>query len=127
MKSIIINDTNKPKIESLIKEIEGKSTMRTISYTDIVNATQRIEKFLGIPRKYLEGVRYDVDVHAQNFPNAYKYRAESTQFTVEYSKGKWRVDAIMRAYTRRAGHQFEPLTIPESTITALVFVKTNPY
>lgn len=120
MKSIIINETNKAKIETAIQEAEGRATMRTISYNGIVRATQRIEQKLGVPKKYLEGVRFDVDFHAQNFPNAYKYRAESTHFVVEYSKGKWRVVSIERAYTRTAGHDFVCLTMPEETKRAIV-------
>lgn len=120
MKSIIINETNKAKIETVIQEVEGKASVRTITYNDIVKATQRIEKKLGIPKKYMEGVRYDVDLHAQNFPKAYKYRAESTQFIVEFSKGKWRLISIERYYTRTAGHDFRCVTMPEETKKAIV-------
>lgn len=120
MKSIIINETNKAKIETIIQEVEGKASMRTITYNDIIKATQHIEKKLGIPKKYMEGVRYDVDLHAQNFPKAYKYRAESTQFTVEFSKGKWRLVSIGRCYTRTAGHDYKCLTMPEETKKAII-------
>lgn len=120
MKSIIISETNKAKIEAAISEAEGRATCRTITFDDIVKATQRIEKKLGIPKKYLEGVRYSVDIHAQNFPNAYKYRAESTQFTVEYLKGKWRVISIGRSYTRRSGHDYLCYIMPEDTKNAII-------
>ena len=120
MKAIIINETNKAKIETSIMEAEGKATMRTITYDDITKATQKIEKKLGIPKKCLEGVRYDVDIHAQNFPKAYKYRAESTQFIVEFSKGKWRLISVERYYTRTAGHDFKCVTMPEETKKAII-------
>lgn len=120
MKSIIINEINKDKIKAAIQEVEGKATARTIDYDDLVRATQRIEKRLGIPKKYLEGVRYDVDLHAQNFPKAYKYKAESTQFVIEYLKGKWRLVSIERYYTRTAGHDYKCLTMPEETKKAII-------
>ena len=120
MKSIIINETNKDKIKAAIQEVEGKATARTIDYDDIVRATQRIEKMLGIPKKYLEGIRYDVDLHAQNFPKAYKYKAESTQFVIEYLKGKWRLVSLERYYTRTAGHDYKCLGMPEETKKAII-------
>ena len=112
---IIINETNKAKIENAISEAEGRATCRTITFDNIVRATEGIEKKLGVPKKYLEGVRYGVDIHAQNFPNAYKYRAESTHFTLEFSKGKWRVTTISRYYTRRSGHDYQCIIMPEET------------
>lgn len=120
MKSTIISETNKAKIEIAISEAEGRSTCRTITFDDIVKATQKIEKKLGVPKKYLEGVRYDVDIHAQNFPNAYKYRAESTQFIIEYLKGKWRVIVIGRYYTRSAGHDYKCIIMPDETKAAII-------
>lgn len=125
MKSIIINETNKDKIKAAIQEVEGKATARTIDYDDIIRATQRIEKMLGIPKKYLEGIRYDVDIYAQNFPKAYKYRAESTQFVIEYLKGKWRLVSVERAYTRTAGHDYKCLTMPEETKKAIIETKMD--
>lgn len=120
MKAIIINETNRAKIETAIQDAEGKASMRTIDFNDIINATQKIEKKLGIPKKYMDGVRYDVDLHAQNFPKAYKYRAESTQFIVEFSKGKWRLISVERYYTRTAGHDFRCVTMPEETKKAII-------
>lgn len=120
MESIIISETNKDRIKAAIQEAEGKASARTVEYDGIVRACGRIEKKLGIPKKYLEGIRYDVDLHAQNFPNAYKYRAESTHFVVEYSKGKWRLVSIERAYTRTAGHDFRCLAMPEETRNAVI-------
>lgn len=119
-KPIIINDTNRARIETAIAEAEGKATARTITFDNIVHACERIEKKLGVTKKAMEGVYYDVDLHAQNFPNAYKYRAESTQFTVEFSKGKWRLVSIGRSYTRREGHQYKCLAMPEETKQAII-------
>ena len=120
MKATIISETNRARIEAAIAEAEGKATARTITFDNIVHACERIEKKLGVTKKAMEGIYYDIDLHAQNFPNAYKYRAESTQFTVEFSKGKWRLVSIGRSYTRREGHQFRCLTMPEETKQAII-------
>ena len=120
MKSIIINETNKDKIKAAIQEVEGKATARTIVYDDLVRATKYIEKMLRVPKKYLEGIRFDVDLHAQNFPKKYKYRAESTQFVIEFSKGKWRLVSIERYYTRTAGHDYRCIAMSEETKRAII-------
>lgn len=113
MISIIINDTNKDRITAAIQEAEGKASVRTITYKDIVRSVQRIEKRLGIPKKCMEGVMYNVDVHAQNFPKSYKYSAESTQFVIEFSKRKWRLISVERYYTRTAGHDSSASPCPK--------------
>lgn len=120
MKSIIISETNKERIAAAIRDVEGKASARTIVYDDIVRATKYIEKMLRIPKKYLEGVRYDVDLHAQNFPKAYKYKAESTQFVIEFSKGKWRLVSLERYYTRTAGHDYRCIAMSEETKRAII-------
>lgn len=120
MNPIIINDGNMAKIEAWIKEAEGKATARTIKAQDIADACQYIEKTLGIAKTHMEGVEFSVDIHAQNFPNAYKYRAESTQFEVIRQGGKWRVTNICRYFTRRAGHDYECTFMPETTKDAII-------
>lgn len=122
MKPIIVNETNRCTIDALIIGVEGRATSRTIGYEHIVDACKNIEMKLGIPKKYLEGVRFDVDIHAQNFPKAYKYCAESTQFIIEYSGGKWRLLEIERYYTRAAGHAYECRLMPEATRQKIVEV-----
>ena len=119
-KPIIINDTNRARIETAIAEAEGKATARTITFDNIVHACERIEKKLGVTKKAMEGVYYDVDLHAQNFPNAYKYRAESTPFTVEFSKGKWRVSDFRRAKTRTPNNRYVCVEMPEETKHAII-------
>lgn len=113
MKPIIVNETNRCKIDALILGVEGRATARTIDFSDIVWACKQIEKELGIPKKYLEGVRFDVDPHAQDFPNAYRFRPESTQFLIGFSGGKWRLSGIERYYTRAEGHKYKCVEMPE--------------
>ena len=98
-KEIIVAESNKDKIEAIIKEAEGKASARTIGYDDITKAIAKVEEELnGIPKKYLEDTVVECDPWAQKLPSAYKYRAESTQFVITFRKGKWRVSNIRRYY-----------------------------
>jgi hypothetical protein len=111
--AIIISENNRARIETAIAKAQGKAQCRLIEFDDIVKACRTIEKELGITRKALEGISYNVDLHAQNFPNAYKYRAESTQFTLTFEKGKWRLVRVFRGYTKRNGHCHECVSLPD--------------
>lgn len=105
--SIIINETNKQRIEKMIEEAQGQASARLITFSDIVNATAEIESKLGITKKSLEDTSADIDIHAQDFPNSYKYRAESTHFLIEYRGGKWRLNSVIRHYTRGRLHTYQ--------------------
>ena len=90
-----------------IKAAEGRATVRTICPAAVVEALVRVEETLELPsKKALEGVSVSVDLNAQDFPRAYKYNAESTQFKAVYKAGSWRVYDICRATTRRAGRRY---------------------
>lgn len=88
-----INITNKEKLTAAIKEAEGRATARTVTANDITRVLNNIGK--GIPKTKLSGtvVHYD---GAEYFPNAYKYRPESTHWVAENIKGKWYVTDIHR-------------------------------
>ena len=83
-------------LTAAIKDAEGRATARTITASDIADVLLEVEKTLGISKKALEGVRVDIDLNAQTFPNSYKYIPESTQFTAVYKSGSWRVTDIRR-------------------------------
>ena len=88
-----INIDNTVKLTEAIKTAEGKATARTIKATQIVSTLREIEK--GIAKKKMSGTR----VHytgAEHFPNAYKYRPESTHWIAENINGKWYVVDIYR-------------------------------
>jgi hypothetical protein len=118
--NIVISEQNRQKINDFINEVEGRCTMRTITYDSVVQACEKIEKKLGIYKKDMEYVKFNVDIHAQNFPNAYKYRAESTHFIVERRGGKWRLVAVGRNYTRTYGHEFKCEYMTEQTKNAII-------
>lgn len=88
-----INITNEEKLTAAIKEAEGRATARTVTANDIIRVLNNVGK--GIPKTKLSGtiVHYD---GAEHFPNAYKYRPESTHWTAENIKGKWYVTNIAR-------------------------------
>ena len=120
---IIVDERNMEKIEAAIEEAQGKARERRINAADVRSAYYVIEHELGIPKVALEGVSYSVDIYAQNFPRAYKHRAESMQFTLAFSKGSWRVSKITRAYTKNAGHRYECLALPEKAQAYIIASK----
>ena len=120
MKATIINETNRAKIETAIAETEGRATVRCVGFDTVKKVCKHIEEVLAVPKKYLEGVKFSVDPHAQNFPKAYKYTPESTQFVVEFSKGKWRVSGFRRAKTRTPNNRYICIEMPEETKHAII-------
>lgn len=106
MKEIIVNEANLPKLEQAIAQEQGKARERLLTAQDVVKALQQFERELAIPKKCLEGVKVSVDVNAQDFPRAYKWTPESTQFTAIRRGGKWRVTSICRYKCCASGHKF---------------------
>lgn len=121
--AVIIKQENESKIQQMIDDAQGRATARVIDINDILNATVKIEAVLNVPKKYLEGIVYSVDMNAQDFPNAYKYVPDSTHFVLTYIKGSWRVSDIARCACRRYGHMFECQNMPEETAKAIVMKK----
>lgn len=84
------------KIDDVIKEIEGKATARTITAADIIEELYTYENTLGIPKKYMEGIKVTINPHAQQFPGAYKYTPMSTKAQAVYKNGSWRIFDVYR-------------------------------
>jgi hypothetical protein len=99
---IIIKEANLDKLTAAIKAAEGRATARTITAKDIISAAEKVTRHLSIPKKTMIGVTADVDINAQDFPSAYKYTPESTQFSMVYCASGWAMDGICRGITRRA-------------------------
>lgn len=101
-KPIIINDCNKSKIEKALDEVQKRCTARTIDYFDIVHELKAVNSQLCFvcTKKGLENTSVLIDVNGQNFPSAYKFSAESTQFGAIYLKRKWRLVYIGRDYCK---------------------------
>lgn len=107
MKPIVINYKNRERIEKAIEEAQGRAKERTINFYNILSAPLLIKEEYGISLKALEGCRFECDPNAQDFPNAYKYKAMSTHFYIEVSKGSFKLTAIEREECSRSGHQVE--------------------
>ena len=59
-------------------------------------AVKEVEKTLGIPKKHMVGIRVRCDLHAQKYPNAYKYTPESTQCSLERCPSGWYITDVER-------------------------------
>lgn len=92
------------KLENVIDETEHRCTVRCISVDDICRYLIAVEKRLDITKKAMNGVTVTIDIHAQNFPSAYRGTPESTYFKAVYKNGSWRITEISRRRTSRAGH-----------------------
>ena len=119
-KSIIICEKNREAIENKISEAEGKATARCLTFKDLTSRIEQLEKALGIAKKDMEGLKYDLDDNAQNFPRAYKYKADSTHAVIERTGGKWRLTRVYRYTCRTEKHIFECLEMPATVETAIL-------
>lgn len=104
---MLIKESNKAKIEDMIKSAQGKSRERVITYDDMICSIRKIEDYLGIPKKHMEGIKADVDVWASNFPKAYKYTPKSTHFYMIRKKSGWDLLGVSREITRRDCHTYQ--------------------
>lgn len=88
------------KIWDAIAEVEGRARTRTLSVQDILHEVREVEKKLGLPKKYLEGVRFWCDPNAEDFSSAYMRHSynspKSTHFGCEFKNGSWRIISITR-------------------------------
>lgn len=119
-KEIIVSEKNRERIQNIIDEIQKRCKERLISFDDIVQATQDVERVLDIPKKYLDGVVVVCDINAQKLPNSYKYTAYSTQFTIFYKSGRWRVKYIKRWYLSQTDKKYRLSAFPEETKKAIL-------
>lgn len=103
---MLVKEANKEKINAMVKKAEGRSTARTIDFDTIVRDVRRLESVLDIPKKHMIGIKVDVDSNAQDFPNAYKYRPESTHYIITRKAAGWDISDIDRGTTRRANKRF---------------------
>lgn len=100
--NLIINERNRQKIEKALNEVQKCCTARTIDYYDIVNELKSVSnQFSSVcTKKAFEYTSVLIDVNGQNFPNAYKFSPESTQFGAFYLNGKWRLVYVGRDYCK---------------------------
>lgn len=119
MKPIIASTANAEKLTAAIKTAEGRATARTITAADIMDALETIEERLGIPKAHMIGITAEVDVNAQTFPNAYKYRPESTQFEAKRTASGWKVVNIYRGTTHGPSTRYS-LTLTDKARESII-------
>ena len=91
---IIIKSANVEKITAILDEANGKSRERLADYTAVLYAANTLyRKFDGINK---EGLKIDVNPHAQSFANSYKGVPMTTTFVLLYKYGKWRLVSANR-------------------------------
>lgn len=87
------------KINAVINEHQQKCKERLLTAESLCDKIAIIEekRLSGAPKKAWEGIRItNLDVNAQEFPNAYKWTPESTKVDLVYRNGSWRITSIER-------------------------------
>lgn len=91
---IIVKSSNVEKITAVLDVANGKSRERLADCTDVALAADTLDrKFMGINK---EGLKIDVNPHAQSFANSYKGIPMTTTFVLLYKYGKWRLLSAYR-------------------------------
>lgn len=86
---VIVKSTNAGKITAVLDDANGKGRERLVNWCDVSMAVDTLtEKFKGINK---EGLKVEVNVHAQSFARSYKYMPMTTVFTLLFKRGKWRL------------------------------------
>lgn len=94
------------KLAAALEAEQGRAKTRTITVEDIQHAAAEVESRLDIPRTKMAGVQADVDIHADIYPRAYKYRPESTQFTLTWTASGCFATHISRCTTGGTRKQY---------------------
>ena len=110
---------NENKLQEALNAVQWRSRERTITTTDIICSVKDVEETLGIPKKYMTGIKVVSDQCCQNFPNRYKYTPYSTQYGMERTSSGWFLTWVERRPTKRAGNQYN-LELTEAAKSALV-------
>lgn len=110
----IVKESNRARIEAELTKAQGRARERLVSYDDILNDIEHIERGLSrVPKRYWQGARFRVDRHAQNFPQSYKWRAESTQYTLTRGETYWTVSSIERDTVSIEGRGYEFINVAD--------------
>ena len=89
--------TTADNLINTINEVEKRCFVRTINAELICETIKGIENRLhNLSKKALNGTSFGYDVNAQDFPRAYKYRPESTQFSAKHNGKEWVITDIWR-------------------------------
>lgn len=115
---IIINGKHTEKLANALDTIQARCTARTLTADRIEEVLNTASSNLGISKKAMAGTKL-VYTGATHFPNAYKYRPESTHFTAEHNGRFWVITDITRATCPDRADDTH-LTLSESAKAALL-------
>lgn len=91
---IIVKLANAEKITAVLDAANGQSRERLAGYADVSYSVDTLDKkFDGINK---EGLKIDVNPHAQSFANSYKGVPMTTTFVLLYKYSKWRLVSANR-------------------------------
>lgn len=116
--NIVIKESNKERIEKIIKEVEGAAKVRKCSYQDLIYYINTIEEKLNISKTALNGTVAWISPHGAKFPQAYKYSPQGTYFRVKFTAGTWKVTIISRGDINRDDRYH--LTLSDTAKNALI-------
>ena len=110
----------KETIEKILDEVQKRAKTRTISYDDIRETLDDIDKRLDISKAAKKGVKVLVDYHAQHFPACYNGRPESTYFRAEHNGRAWAITEINRGYTTQTPAKAIRITYTDAAKAAII-------
>lgn len=93
------------KLNGELRTIQKGARVRTITAEKMLSALACLERNLGVPRRYLDGLRVRIDCNAQDYAKAYNGTPYSTQFEAEYHNG-WKITSIERCEAKRNGRKY---------------------
>ncbi len=114
MNQMKINTNNTNKLNSAIDQVEGdRCSVRLIDADTIAQHVAEIETMLCkiLYKKNWAGLKFNIDPNAQDFPNAYKGKPESTQATVERTASGWFVTELKRDRCCSPTNRIKPINI----------------
>jgi hypothetical protein len=102
MKAIIIKEENRARIEEAVEKANGRGKARLVSADDVFGITEYIIEKYGISKAAMNGCKWEIDLNAQHFPNAYKFQPLSTHIYIEFSNGTFKLTDVKRDYCWRS-------------------------
>ena len=102
--------SHEEKIAIIREHEEGHKTLKQVC-----------EKY-GISKAAMNGCKWEVDLNAQHFPNAYKFQPASTHIYIEFSNGNFKLMDVKRTVCWRSEKHYRA----ELTETAKAAIIANP-
>jgi predicted component of type VI protein secretion system len=94
---IIIDGNHIEKLTDTLTAVQARCTARTLTAADVEHILQKAtESLRGISKAAMKGVKV-IYTGGERFPNAYRYRPESTQFAAEHNGKHWVIYELCRA------------------------------